>query len=89
MADSFSMLAQSTGINPILLFILTAWSLVWMGLAMWKAARKGNKIWFIVFIIFHTAGILEILYIFIFSQMSGEKTITQIKKPKIKSKKKK
>ena len=54
--------------NPVLLYILIAWSLLWKGLALWKSARQGQKWWFIVLLIINTLGLLEILYIFVFSR---------------------
>ena len=42
---------------------LALWSAVWTGLALWHAARRQEKWWFIFFIIVHTAGIAEILYL--------------------------
>lgn len=53
---------------------LIAWSAVWKGMALWRAARNGNSVWFIVMLIVNTAGILEIIYFFGFSrrgQQSG------------------
>jgi len=38
--------------------------LVWKGLALWRAAKRGDKIWFVVFLIVNTVGILEIIYLF-------------------------
>ena len=47
---------------------LIIWSLVWKGLALWKAARDGSRNWFTVLLVVQTGGILEILYIYIFSK---------------------
>ncbi len=47
------------------LIILLAWRLVWKGLALWRAAKRGDKIWFVVFLLVNTAGILEIIYLFL------------------------
>lgn len=55
--------------------VLLVWSLVWKALAMWKAARKGDKVWFVVFLIINTLGILDILYIYVFSK-EDKKSIT-------------
>ena len=63
----------------ILILVVVIWSLIWKGLALWKAARKGSSVWFIVMLIVNTLGILEILYIFIFSKM-GKKAETRKKK---------
>jgi len=47
---------------------LVIWSLIWKGWALWKAARAGSKPWFVVLLVINTVGILEILYIFVFSK---------------------
>jgi hypothetical protein len=48
----------------LLLAILLLWELVWKGIALWKAARGGQKYWFIAMLILNTVGILPIIYIF-------------------------
>ena len=53
---------------PTVLFIIFLWSLLWKGLALWKAARNGSKAWYIALLIINTIGILEILYIYVFSK---------------------
>ncbi len=56
--------------NPwvVLLFtILAIWTICWKGIALWKAARNGSEPWFIALLILNTIGILEIIYIFFFS----------------------
>jgi hypothetical protein len=47
-------------------FILIAvlWSVIWKGLALWRAGRRGDKWWFIVMLVLNTFGILEIIYLF-------------------------
>lgn len=55
-----------------LLFILIVWSLVWKGLALWRAAHRSDKVWFAVFLIVNTLGILEVLYIYVFSKNSKQ-----------------
>ena len=57
-------------ITPLIIIILAvalAWSLAWKGIALWTAARKNHFVWFIVLLIVSTVGILDILYIYIFS----------------------
>ncbi len=61
-----------------LLSILMIWSLIWKGLALWKSARAGSKIWFVVLLLVNTVGILEILYIYIFSKMGKEQPATKM-----------
>ncbi len=54
----------------IIPFVLI-WSLVWKGLALWKAAHEESKPWFVALLLVNTAGILEILYIFVFAKKPG------------------
>jgi hypothetical protein len=51
-----------------LFIILIVWSAVWKGIALWRAGRNGHLAWYICMLIFNTAGILEIIYIFGFSR---------------------
>jgi hypothetical protein len=67
-------LASWVGI--FILFALSAWSIMWKGLALWRAAKKSEKKWFILLLIINTVGILEILYLFVFSKQK-EKTLEQ------------
>jgi hypothetical protein len=52
---------------------LFAWVMVWKGLALWKAARQDQRWWFVGLLVVNTLGILEILYIYVFSQDSDFK----------------
>ena len=55
----------------ILLGVLMIWTMIWKGIALWTSARKNHIVWFIIFVLpINTAGILEILYIFLFSGFS-------------------
>jgi len=76
--NALSALAVQTGISlaviSLLFGIVSLWSLVWKGFALWKAASKKSVIWFIILLAVNTIGILEILYIFIFSKMGGKKS---------------
>ena len=44
--------------------LIMAWSLLWKGLALWRAAKRGDMWWFIAFLFINTLGILEIIYLF-------------------------
>jgi len=44
----------------------------WKGRALWKAARKTRKIWFIAILILNTMGLLEIAYLFLFDKDKKE-----------------
>lgn len=68
-----SLSAIISGLTPVeiaVFAILFVWTLVWKGIALWKSAKLNNLVWFIIFLIpMNTAGILEILYVFIFSKL--------------------
>ena len=44
--------------------VLMLWSIVWKGLGLWHAGRKGHPGWFVAILVLNTAGILEIIYLF-------------------------
>ena len=54
----------------IAMVVAAAWTLPWKAVALWKAARAGAKVWFVALLLINTVGLLEILYIFIFSKQS-------------------
>ena len=56
-----------------IIMAVLVWSLPWKGAALWKSARKAHLGWFIILIIINTLGILEILYIFVFSEWGNKK----------------
>ena len=77
-----SELLATINANPYLSLPVVLWALVWKWIALWKAARHNQKWWFIALLVINTLGLLEILYIFIFSkldQKTNAKSKTQIK----------
>jgi len=84
MADYLSLITQELGIAVWLFTLIVLWSFVWKLLAMWKSARKGSIVWFIVLALINTIGILPILYYFVFSEMK----ISKVPKKNVKKKKK-
>lgn len=48
--------------------LLALWSIFWKGLALWKSAINDERYWFIALLLINTAGILELLYLFIFAK---------------------
>ena len=55
----------------VVLAILIIWSLIWKGIALWKAAQNHHTVWYVIMLIVNTLGILEIIYIFGFSKKSA------------------
>jgi uncharacterized membrane protein YedE/YeeE len=47
---------------------------VWKGFALWRAAELKQKKWFIALLVINTIGILEILYLFVFSKPKEKTT---------------
>jgi hypothetical protein len=61
-------LSNYLGQNQIwIFFVLYLWSLLWKGLALWKAAKLKQRNWFVGILVLNTAGILEIVYLFFFA----------------------
>ncbi len=77
---AYEELATQIGMNLWLLYIILIWETIWTGLAMWKTAKKGHVLWFIVFLVVNLLGIPEIIYLAI---MRSKKN-----KPKAKPKRK-
>jgi hypothetical protein len=57
-----------TQISPVLLFVLFLWSLLWKGIALWRASKNGQRNWFVVMLVVNSIGILEIAYLFFFAK---------------------
>ena len=55
-------------IHPALVMIFLVWSLIWKGLALWKAAGLRQKYWFIILLVVNTFGLLEIIYLFLIAR---------------------
>jgi len=66
--DKIKTLKQADKVIRKLFFQTKAEYSNWKGMAPWKVAHYSHKGWFITLFIINTAGILEILYIYIFSK---------------------
>jgi hypothetical protein len=47
----------------VFFIVLIAWSSFWKIWALYRAASRKNKAWFVVLFFVNTAGILEIIYL--------------------------
>ena len=66
-------LIQVINTNPYLNLLIASWVLSWKGVALWKAARRKQKWWFIPLLVIKTVGLFEIVYIFIFSKIKPKR----------------
>jgi len=69
------------------IFVLLAWSVIWKGIALWHAARRGEKVWFGVLMVVNTVGILEIIYLLFVAHAFRAKEVV-VKKSQHKPRKK-
>lgn len=60
------------------LFVL--WSVVWSGLALWHSAKRNERGWFIFFLLVHTLGIVEFLYLMFVVRIFGASPVSRRKK---------
>lgn len=52
----------------VLIIFLVLWTIPWKGVALWQAARLGDRVWFVIMLLINTLAILEIVYIFFISK---------------------
>jgi hypothetical protein len=62
---------QSILTNIWVILAMALWTIPWKGVALWKSACQNEKWWFIALLLINTIGLLEILYIFVFSKKKG------------------
>ena len=62
---------------PFWFYIIGLWSLIWKGIALYRAANAKQSIWFVVILVVSTFSILELIYLFKFSKKPL--TIAEIK----------
>lgn len=62
--ETINAIAAAASVSPEIVALAIIWSLVWKGLALWKAAGLRHKYWFIAIFVINTLGILEIIYYF-------------------------
>jgi len=65
--------------NPLYFSIFLLWVLVWKGVALWKSARKGSVLWFVVLMTVNTVSVLEILYVLVLHKIDTSKQEAWVK----------
>ena len=66
----------------LFLFLVVVWTLAWKGWSLWLAARRHEKTWFIVLLLLNTAGIVDIIYIFLIAKREDVKVTGKAKATK-------
>ena len=56
---------QSILSNQPLFLLVLFWSLVWKGLALWRAAKRGDKVWYVIILLVNLLGLVEIIYLLV------------------------
>jgi len=54
--------------NPYVIIPLSIWIVCWKALALWKASKKNDKIWFGIILVLNSLGLVEIVYYFLVSK---------------------
>lgn len=62
----------AAGVGGGILTILLFWVLPWKGYALWTAAKRGEKWWFVALLVVNTLAILEIVYLFAVAKKKEE-----------------
>ena len=66
--------------NNLILILIAVWVLPWKGYAMWTAAKRSHKIWFVALLILNTLAILDIFYIFVIAKKTGKDLLSDLRK---------
>ena len=45
------------------LIFLMLWEAIWKGIALWKAGRNNQIVWFVFIFVLNTVGILPMIYV--------------------------
>ncbi|MEK7150918.1 MAG: DUF5652 family protein [Patescibacteria group bacterium] len=61
--------------HPWILMAIIAWELPWKITALWRAARREDRIWFVALLFLNTLAIVDMLYIFIWSKRPQKNSI--------------
>ena len=76
LASGFKDVSAALGISVpifwVLFALLSLWTLVVKGFALWYAARNHQRRWFIVLLILNTFGLLELAYLIWFRKDKQE-----------------
>lgn len=70
--DGFGPVSLFTiSVLSILFFLALLWTIAIKGYALWHAAKRNEKWWFVALLVINTFGILELIYLFFFAKVFG------------------
>ena len=52
--------------------IVILWDIIWRGLALWRAARRDQVVWFVFILVINSVGILPIIYLLATRPIRGQ-----------------
>jgi len=55
------------------LVILAIWELIWKGLALWRAAKLRQPVWFVAILVINSVGVLPIIYLLLNKDDAADK----------------
>ena len=64
------------------LVVISIWTLIWKGFALWHSAKNQQNGWFIAILIFNTMGLLPIIYLIWFKPRESKKIEEKVVKNK-------
>lgn len=65
--DMNSLTSMEQVMNSPWFWLAIVWSIAWKAWALWRAAKNNDLIWYLVMMVVNTLGLIEIVYIFLFS----------------------
>lgn len=58
--------------DPKIFFPMLVWIIFWKGMSLWKSSQRKERVWFWLLMCINTLGILEICYLFVFSNPKND-----------------
>ncbi|OGD69740.1 hypothetical protein A3A84_01045 [Candidatus Collierbacteria bacterium RIFCSPLOWO2_01_FULL_50_23] len=74
--EKYSLFLASQANQPYFYILLLA-DLVLRGFALWRSARKEQKVWFIALLLVNSMGILPLVYLFLNREKATTKKTTK------------
>lgn len=80
--DIYARVADSLNVSIetaiIIIVLVSIWTIIWKGFALWKSVKKTKLIWFIAILVTSVLGLFSMAYLFIFSKIKDSKNWKKI-----------